>query len=115
MQRARPHKFQSSGSTVYSLYCDRDEVNPGRSRFGHGIIYNRCLHETRMKNAQTGLKSSHRTGTNPERDECEQKYISDRSQLRSLLQNNACSTKRCKKTMVGRDFRTGLIISMGLM
>ncbi len=78
-----------------------------------------------MKNAQTGLKSSHpldradylQTGTNPERDECEHKYISDRSQLRSLLRNNACSTKRCKKTtMAGSginqkmcDFRTGLM------
>ena len=45
------------------------------------------LHETSMKNAQTSLKSSRpldradylRTGTNPERDECEHKYISDRS------------------------------------
>ena len=59
----------------------RDEVNPGRSRFGHSIIYNRCLHETGMENAQTGLKSSRpldradylQTGTNPERDECEHK------------------------------------------
>ncbi len=78
-----------------------------------------------MKNAQTGLMSSRpldradylQTGTNPERDECEHKYISDRSQLRSLLRNNACSTNRCKKpTMAGRginqkicDFRTGLM------
>ena len=57
------------------------------------------------------------TGTNPERDECEHKYISDRSQLRSLLRNNACSTNRCKKTtMAGRainqkiyDFRSGFM------
>ncbi len=64
-----------------------------------------------MKNAQTGLKSSRpldradylQTGKNPERDECEQKYISDRSQLRSLLRNNACSTNRCKKNNNGRQ------------
>ncbi len=78
-----------------------------------------------MKNAQTGLKSSRpldradylQTGMNPVRVECEHKYISDRSQLRSLLRNNACSTKPCKKTtMTGRginqkicDFRTGLM------
>ncbi len=79
-----------------------------------------------MKNAQTGVKSSRpldradylQTGTNPERDECEQKYISDRSQLRSLLRNNACSTNRNvkKTTMAGRginqkicDCRTGLM------
>ena len=38
------------------------------------------------------------TGTNPERDECEHKYISDRSQLPSLLRNNECSTgQSCKK------------------
>ncbi len=50
----------------------------------HSIIYNRCLHETGMKNVQTDLKSSRpldradylQTGTNPERDECEHKYIS---------------------------------------
>ena len=77
-----------------------------------------------MKNAQTGLKSSHpldradylQTGMNPEQDECEHKYISDRSQLRSLLWNNAWSTNRCKNNnMAGRginekicDFHTGL-------
>ena len=64
-----------------------------------------------MKNAQTSLKSSRpldradylQTRTNPERDECEHKYVSDRSQLRSLLQNNACSTKPCiKTTMAGK-------------
>ncbi len=57
-----------------------------------------------MENARTGLKSSRpldradylQTGTSPEQDECEHKYISDRSQLRSLLRNNACSTKRFK-------------------
>ena len=57
------------------------------------------------RNAQTSLKSSRpldradylQTGTNSERDECEHKYISDRSQLRSLLRNNTCSTNRCKK------------------
>ncbi len=66
-----------------------------------------------MKNAQTGLKS----GTNPEWDECEHKYISDRSQLRFLLRNNACSTNRCKNNnTAGRrinqkicDFRTSLV------
>ena len=78
-----------------------------------------------MKNAQTGLKSSRpldradylQTGTNPERDECKHKYISDRSQLRSLLRNNACSTKPCKKQQWRTrginqkicDFRTGLM------
>ena len=78
-----------------------------------------------MKNAQTSLKSSRpldradylQTGTNPERDECEHKHISDRSQLPSLLRNNACSTNRCEKTTkAGRginqkicDFRTGLM------
>ena len=102
----------------------RPGLNPGRSRFGHSIIYNRCLHETTgLKKSQTDLKSSRpldradylQTGKNPERDECEHKYISDRSQLPSLLRNNACSTKRCKKTMAGmqenksRDFRTGLM------
>ena len=89
-----------------------DEVNPGRSHFGHSIIYSTCLHETGMKNAQTGLKSSRpldradylHTGTDPGRDECERKYVSDRSQLPSLLQNNACSTKPCikKTTMAGK-------------
>ncbi len=47
-----------------------------------------------MENAQTGLKSSRpldradylQTKTNLERDECEHKYISDRSQSRSLLE-----------------------------
>ena len=43
------------------------------------------------------------TGTNPERDECEHKYISDRSQLRCLLRNNACSANRCKKNNNGRQ------------
>ena len=78
-----------------------------------------------MKNAQTDLKSFRpldradylQTGTNPERDKCEHKYISDRSQLRSLLRNNACSTKTCKKQHwqareVNQkicDFRTGLM------
>ncbi len=78
-----------------------------------------------MKNAQTAMKSSRpldradylQTGTNPERDECEHKYISDRSQLRSLLRQIACSANRCKKTTkAGRginqkicDFRTGLM------
>ncbi len=55
-----------------------------------------------MENAQTGLKSSRlldradflQTGTNPERDECEHKYISDGCQLPSLLRNNACSIKQ---------------------
>ncbi len=78
-----------------------------------------------MENAQTGLKSSRpldradylQTGTNPERDECEHKNLSDRSQLRSLLRQIACSANRCKKTtMAGRginqkicDFLTGLM------
>ena len=49
------------------LYCfrfskgafarDRDDVNSGPSRFGHSIIYNRCLHKTGMENAETSLKS----------------------------------------------------------
>ncbi len=34
------------------------EVNPRRSRIGHSIIYNGRLHETRMENGQTSLKSS---------------------------------------------------------
>ena len=33
----------------------RNEVKAGPFRFSHSIIYNRCLHETRMKNAQTGM------------------------------------------------------------
>ena len=45
-----------------------------------------------MENAQTGLKSSRsldradylQTGTNLERDECEHKYISDRSHAVAL-------------------------------
>ncbi len=32
----------------------RDEVNPGRSRFGHSIIYNRCFRD-RDEKFQTGL------------------------------------------------------------
>ena len=36
---------------------NRDEVNPGPSRIGHSIIYNRSLHETGMEKAQTGLRS----------------------------------------------------------
>ena len=64
-----------------------------------------------MENAQIGLKSSRsldrtdylQTETNPERDECEHKYISDRSQLRSLPRNNACSTKPCIKNNKGRQ------------
>ena len=81
------------------------KINPARPRFGHSIIYNRCLHETWLKDPQTGLKSSRpldradylQTGTNPERDECKHKYISDRSRLPCLLWNNICSTKCCKK------------------
>ena len=99
------------GQNKATFTQDRDEVNPGRSRFGHSIIifyliyiHKRCLHEAGMKNAQTGLKSSRlldradylQTGTNPERDKCEHKYSSDWSQLRSLLRNNACSTKPVK-------------------
>ena len=49
-----------------------------------------------MKNAQTGLKSSRpldradylQTGTNPERDECEHKYISGLSGSVALSKNN---------------------------
>ncbi len=67
-----------------------------------------------MENTQSDLKSSRpldradylQTGTNPEGDECEHKYIliSDRSQLHSLFRNNACSTKPCRKqlTMIGK-------------
>ena len=78
-----------------------------------------------MENAQTGLRLSRpldrtdylQTGTNPERDECEHKYISDRSQLRSMLRNNACPTKCCKKQECQArginqnkcDFRTGFM------
>ena len=58
-----------------------------------------------MENAQTGLKSPLPLDqadyllieTNPERDEYEDKYISDWSQLYCLLRNNACSTKPAKK------------------
>ncbi len=102
--------FLSVSDNYYSLGIRSSRLKawyfPGRFRFGHNIIYNRCLHETGMKNAQTGLKSSRpldraddylQTRTNLERDKCEHKYISDRSQLCSLLRNNACSTKRCKK------------------
>ena len=67
-----------------------------------------------MENAQTGLKSSCpldradylQTGTNPERDECEHKNLSDRSQLRSLLRQIACSANRCKKNNNGRQGNT---------
>ena len=70
-------------------YKDRNEVNPGAFRFGHSIIYNRCLHETGTKITQTGLKSFRlldradwlQTGMNSDRDECKHKYISDRSRL----------------------------------
>ena len=89
----------------------REEVNPGGSRFGHSIVYNRCLHGARIEDAQNGLKSSRpldradylQTGTNPERDECEQRYISDRSQLRFLLRKSACSTMHCKNNNNGRQ------------
>ncbi len=62
-----------------------------------------------MENAQTGLKSSRsldradylQIETNPERDKFGHKYISDRSQLRSLLWNNACPNKPVK-TMAGK-------------
>ena len=62
-----------------------------------------------MKNAQTGLRSSRpldradfrpgriQSGMNVNRNK------SDRSQLRSLLRNNACSTNRCKKNNNGRQ------------
>ena len=72
-----------------------------------------------MENAQTGLQSSRsldradclQTGMNPEEDECEHKYISDWSQLRSLLRNNACSTKPCKNDNVrqGEKIKTFVI------
>ncbi len=78
-----------------------------------------------MENAQTGLKSPLPLDqadyllieTNPERDEYEDKYISDWSQLYCLLRNNACSTKPAKNNngLQGGisqkicDFRTGLM------
>ena len=63
-----------------------------------------------MKNAQTDLKSSRpldradylQTGTSPERDECEHKFQTG-LHLPSLLRNNACLTKRCKKNNNGRQ------------
>ena len=33
------------------------QVNPGRSRFGHSITYNRCLHETGTKSIWDDLVS----------------------------------------------------------
>ncbi len=99
----------SKDDTSYGLRPRLHETGTKLNQSGtisfHSIIYNRCLHETGMKNVQAGLKSSRpldradylQTGTNPERDESEHRYISDRSQLRSLLRNNACSTNRCKK------------------
>ena len=82
-----------------------------------------------MENVQTGLMSSDpvcwteltifrpgriQSGMNVKLN----KYVSDRSQLRSLLRNNACTTKPCVKKQQWRarainqkicDFRTGLM------
>ena len=60
-----------------------------RDRFGHGIIYNRCLHGNGTKITQTGLKSFRlldrtywlQTGMNSDWDECKHRNISDRSRL----------------------------------
>ena len=34
------------------------QVNPGRSRFGHSITYNRCLHETGTYEVNLGVGRS---------------------------------------------------------
>ena len=71
---------------------------------------NRCLHETRMENAQVGLKSSRpldrtdylQTGTHPERDECEHKYISDRLSCALCFETTHARQSPAKTTMAGK-------------